>query len=349
MFLCAAPAWAPGHESSSELRFFANCQFPPSTALSPTGGDLSRSSCVVDDVLESLKAANDKEFEKYVMQNAAYPKHKEAARHLYSDPASYSECRSALLRYARRLPAGSVSELPYAKLRLLFGLTHLIIEDTRDCGADRQDAVRRHCDVFEGHVLPGGVNTQLVKDANRSEFAVGGKYFSLSSALEKNRFLNEEQRRVFVAEFQRAIVVAIERFVLSFAKHHQLSQEHTLTLMKAVTTQMCQAGLGNLERACEDCRKYFPSQPKQRTFFTLTETSARDALVMTIMVTKSEFELVHTEETSGEMRPPIRVRPSSFLSLSATVQFMPDPHDCDGPIVITVTDARDEVRIDPIT
>merc|ERR1711862_533080 len=62
------------------------------------------------------------------------------------------------------------------QLRFLLMLQHLVTEDTDDLY--RPETERKHGDTFEGVQIEQGVNTQLIKDAHRSEWSIEGRPFS---------------------------------------------------------------------------------------------------------------------------------------------------------------------------
>merc|ERR1719375_660846 len=115
-----------------------------------------------------------------------------------------------------------VMDLSTTQQRFLVALQHFISEDTNDFY--RPASCRKHSDSFEG-IQTDSVNSQLVKDAHRSEFVVDGRRFSVREPADE---LPDEGR---------------EDFLLAFAERRGLSSLGTRRMIQAVTTQMSQAGL----------------------------------------------------------------------------------------------------------
>merc|ERR1719502_2242775 len=106
-----------------------------------------------------------------------------------------------------------MSELTEAQLRFLVLLQHLVDEDTSDFY--RPESARKHQDAFEGFRTQS-INSQLIKDAHRSEWSVEGNTFSLQAQLAAGKHSAAEDRKRAISAFQRELVVALEDHLLSF-------------------------------------------------------------------------------------------------------------------------------------
>merc|ERR1719503_302467 len=113
-------------------------------------------------------------------------------------------------------------QLTSKHLRFLVLLQHFFAEDAYDF--HRPEAERKHMDSFEGF-LTDGVNSQLLKDAHRSEWSVEGRTFSLqaqfaeeSASLDKDHGrlppAELEDRKQRILNFQRDFVEALEDHLL---------------------------------------------------------------------------------------------------------------------------------------
>eukprot|EP00913_Durusdinium_trenchii_P002298 g2122.t1 len=109
---------------------------------------------------------------------------------------------------------------------------------------------RMHDDVFEG-ILTRSVNAQLITDAHRAEWAIEGNGFIVPKAEsdEEPGLMGETgSMKQLIADFGAGLVTALEEFLLSFCERRQLSVRGTEHVIQAVTTQMSQCGLANLDR-----------------------------------------------------------------------------------------------------
>ncbi|CAK9092033.1 unnamed protein product [Durusdinium trenchii] len=125
------------------------------------------------------------------------------------------------------------------QLRFAVLVQHFVSQDTMD--VRRLPEKRMHDDVFEG-ILTRSVNAQLITDAHRAEWAIEGNGFIVPKAE------SDEERKQLIADFGAGLVTALEEFLLSFCERRQLSVRGTEHVIQAVTTQMSQCGLANLDR-----------------------------------------------------------------------------------------------------
>uniref|UniRef100_A0A7S1RJ27 Uncharacterized protein n=1 Tax=Alexandrium catenella TaxID=2925 RepID=A0A7S1RJ27_ALECA len=242
--------------------------------------------------------------------------------------------------------------LSSAQLRFLILLQHFVAEDTSDFY--RPEALRKHQDAFEG-VLTDGVNSQLVKDSHRSEFSVDGRSFSLQDLPQHGEDERSEDRRHAIARFQTEFIMALETYLLAFCSRRGLSPLGTRRLVQAVTTQMSQAGLANLDRGSQAARYFVGSNGlDQRTAYNLStmhSDDVGDSLKLTILCMKTGFSQYLEKDEILKMPGvdyPKRCMPASYLYQYATLRFTPGPFvdNCES-IFCAVLDALDEAHIEP--
>lgn len=240
------------------------------------------------------------------------------------------------------------------QLRFIILLQHFVSEDTRDFY--RPEWLRKHQDAFEG-VLTNGVNSQLVKDAHRSEFSIDGQAFCIQDL---HHHVDEQKRSQVIADFQVDLVKHLETYLLAFAQRRGLSPLCTRRLVQAVTTQMSQAGLANLDRGSQ-ASKYFVGSNglDQRTAYNLSTMDVGEfgeCLKLSVLCMKTGFtqylekdELLQTPRSAG-IECPKRCSPSSYLYQYATLCFTPGIHVKNNESTVctcTVLDALDETHIYP--
>merc|ERR1719271_1889159 len=126
---------------------------------------------------------------------------------------------------------------------------------------------------------------------------------SLQEKLASEKFSATEDRKRIIARFQQELVVALEDHLLSFCRRRGLSELATRQLLQAVTTQMSQCGLANLDRSSR-AAKYFVSGQglDQRTAYSLSTMdtgSLGESLKLSLLCMKTGFSQYHTEETLG--------------------------------------------------
>jgi len=237
------------------------------------------------------------------------------------------------------------------QLRFLVLLQHFVSEDSSDF--NRSELLRKHQDAFEG-VLTDGVNSQLVKDAHRSEFSIDGSAFSMQDLPAQVEGM-EADRGQAIAEFQTEFVTVLERYILAFASRKKLSKGGSKRLLQSVTTQMSQAGLANLERGSQASRYFVGSLGlDQRTAYNLStmQTLEGEMLKLSILCMKTGFSQYLDKDRLLKMSVvecPKQCKPESYLYQYATLSFSVGPQvdDCES-ILCTVLDALDEANISAV-
>jgi hypothetical protein len=268
----------------------------------------------------------------------------------YTSRARLQRFAADSLEFARANAECRTRSLTASQLRFLILLQHFVSEDASD--VSRPELLRRHQDTFEG-IVTDGVNSQLVKDAHRSEFSVDGRTFSLQD-LPVLEDITEADRRNIIAEFQTELVAALESYLLAFSSRKGLSSPGTQRLIQAVTTQMSQAGLANLDRGSQAARYFVSCQGlDQSTAYNLSAMHSAEqgeCLKLSILCMKTGFSQFLEKDklllTPGVDRPK-HCKPSSYLYQYATLCFIPGPvvDNCES-VICTVLDALDEARID---
>merc|ERR1712136_331021 len=158
----------------------------------------------------------------------------------------------------------------------------------------RHESQRKLQNSFEGF-LTNGVNSQLVKDAHRSEWSVEGRTFSQQAQLSNDGAPQEDRKRA-IANFQKEFVEALETYLLDFCRRRELSATGTERLIQAVTTQMSQIGLANLDRSSQ-AAKYFVSGQglDQRTAYNIsamdTGPQLGESLKLSMLCMKTGYPL----------------------------------------------------------
>lgn len=135
---------------------------------------------VIRQTFAELEAQCREEQEQYRRSNTAPSLQKRNRWTLYTSAAGIRRCREQSLDFARWNPEFRARVLPAAYIRFLVLLQHSLTEDVLD--VYRPESARRHCDTFEGFTIDGSVNSQLIKDAHRSEWTVEGRSFTMSQA-----------------------------------------------------------------------------------------------------------------------------------------------------------------------
>merc|ERR1719401_460422 len=241
--------------------------------------------------------------------------------------------------------------LTVPQIRFLVLLQHFVSEDTSDFY--RPELLRKHQDAFEG-ILTDDVNSQLVKDAHRSEFSVEGQTFTLQEDLPLHEGGPGDDRGSAIAAFQTEFVTALESYLLEFSARRGLSALGTRRLVQAVTTQMSQAGLANLDRGSQATRYFVGSQGlDQRTAYNLStmhSTQLGESLKLSVLCMKTGFcQFLEKDELlrMPGVDYPKRCQPASYLYQYATLRFTPGPavDNCEST-VCTVLDTLDEAHID---
>jgi hypothetical protein len=319
----------------------------PNNAILQRNLHLAKS--VVRDVFNELEAQCAEEQRQYEETSTVASKQKRNVWATYTNKARLQRFMADSLDFVRCNAECRTRPLTSSQVRFLVLLQHFVSEDTNDFY--RPEPQRKHQDAFEG-VSTDGVNSQLVKDAHRSEFSVDGRSFSFHDMNQQE--LEGEERSAAVARFQTEFVTALESYLLAFCSRRGVSTQGTRKLLQAVTTQMSQAGLANLDRGSQATRYFVGSQGlEQRTVYNLSamhSTDLGEVLKLSILCMKTGFSQ-YLEKDELLRRPgvdrPKRCKPSSYLYQYATLRFALGPYidNCES-IVCTVLDTLDEAHID---
>lgn len=350
-------------EKASELSFIP-CTGSPDVRTK----NLALARTVIRQIFAVLEADCLEEQAQYTSAGLAASPQKRNRWASYTDKVRVQGFAASSLNFVRNHAECRMRELTESQLRFLVLLQHLVEEDSNDFY--RPEAERKHQDTFEGQGTEC-VNSQLIKDAHRSEWSVDGITFSLQAQLAAGKHPAGEDRRLAILAFQRELVTALEDHIISFCCRRGACELATQQLLQAVTTQMSQCGLANLDRSSR-AAKYFVSGQglDQRTAYSLSTMDAGplgECLKLSMLCMKTGFSQYHTEETLGLLvrdgaglgcaaspEPsvecgPKHCRPSSYLYQYATLRFSPGSR---GPLgegaECVVIDALDEVHIEPV-
>jgi len=309
---------------------------------------------VIGQVLADFAAQCQEERDQCEQQGQQATSQRRARWNLYLDKERLQLCAANLTEFVRDHPESRSRLLTPQHLKFLVVLQHLLAEDAADVG--RPDTARRHSDTFEGVLTEAGVNSQLIKDAHRSEWSIEGRSFTMQEGAADS----SQDRRHVIKAFQQELVSELETYLLQFCKQHDLTERATETFMQVVTTQMSQCGLANLDRSSQ-AAKYFVSGQglEQRTAYNISSMDVGDsgeALKLSLYCMKTGFTQYHTEESLKMLSNPetaedcdagpIHCEPSSILYQYATVRFLPyTGADNSEQIECLVIDALDEVRL----
>lgn len=362
IFLCGGP---PSCSTASELNFYS-CRESSfnvcrgGSNISAKHKNLIIARTVIQQVFKDLEAeclAEKSHYEKSCLEPSPQKSNRWQA---YTNKDRLRNFMSESLEFIRQHAECRTRELTDMQLRFLVLLQHLVAEDTSDFY--RPEDERKHQDAFEGF-LTQAVNSQLIKDAHRSEWSVEGRTFSLQTQLAVGNHQTSDDRKKAIASFQEELVTSLEECLLAFASRRELSSAGTRHLLQAITTQMSQCGLANLDRSSQ-AAKYFVSGQglDQRTAYSLSTMDAGnglgEALKVSMFCMKTGFTQYHTEETlgldtsmdfPGDVGPKI-CAPTSYLYQYATLRFTPGPFGTfTERASCVVIDALDEVHIQPPT
>lgn len=306
---------------------------------------------IVREIFQELEAQCLVEIEQYRRTGQKPNVWKQNRWSVYTD----AECRNAWMvetvDFIRGYPDCRVKELSDSQLRFLVLLQHLVSLDISDFLRPQQE--RQHNDAFEGVLTSDGVNTQLVKDAHRSEWSIEGHTYTVRPA-EPHETM--DQRKKVIADFQQDLVTALESFLMGFCDRRGLSATATIRFMQSVTTQMSQCGLANLDRS-STAGKYFASGQglEQRITYNLSSMDlgplVGEALKLSLLCMKTGFVQYHKAESLADVDSdgPLTCDPSSYLYQYATLRFVPLAATGGGVerVECVVIDALDEVHIVP--
>lgn len=315
--------------------------------------NLQTAKSVVRDTFAELEAQCLEERCHYEEAGVVPPRQKANIWGTYTNKVRLQRFAADSLEFVRQNAECRTRLLTVSQLRFLILLQHFVSEDTSDFY--RPETHRKHQDAFEG-VLTDGVNSQLVKDAYRSEFSVDGRSFCLQDLPQHGDDDNtNEERRHAITKFQTEFVMALETYLLAFCSRKGLSPLGTRRLVQAVTTQMSQAGLANLDRGSQATRYFVGSNGlDQRTAYnisTMHSNELGESLKLSILCMKTGFSQYLEKDELLRMPGvdyPKRCKPASYLYQYATLRFTPGPQvdNCESTIC-TVLDALDEAHIEP--
>lgn len=351
-FLCGSPYCTAG-EVTTELSF--NECFGDNSVCE---NNLVTAKVVMRRLFNELEEQSLEEQGQYQRAKLQPPFQKGNQWAAYTNKDRLREFMSSSLDFIRNHAESRMRLLSETHLRFLIMLQHLVSEDTNDF--HKPEGERKHLDAFEGF-LTDGVNSQLVKDAHRSEWSVEGHAFSIQSQFSEGCHETTEDRKKAISTFQVEFVTTLEDYLLDFCRRREMSTLGTKRLLQSVTTQMSQCGLANLDRSSQAARYFVSGQGlDQQTAYnlsTMDSGSLGEALKLSMFCMKTGFTQYHTEETlmpsngnfSSFEFAPRRCEPSSFLYQYATVMFVPGSHNgaCER-INCVILDALDEVRINSI-
>jgi len=386
---CTWPEWVPvppaissffGYkDDDDELRELASGAGPKAVILMR---NLVAAQQAIDEYLSGLKEQCLEEQQHFERQGRQAPRQKQNRWALYTHKDRVKRSRMCMLHCVRDYAECRIATLSPAYIRALVLLQHAVAEDVADVNLPVEE--QRHSDDFvDGHLSKGSVNSQLIKDSHRSEWTVDGLAFTMqdrgpskaasggvvadaaanggSTAAVVDKEQQGDQRVVIVA-FQEQLVTALERFLLDFCLQHKLSPEGTRHLLRAVTTQMSQCGLANLER-CSRASTYFVGGQglQQRTAYNVSTMQTEawgDAIKLSLYCMKTGFTSFHTADSlvpapddvgDEDNMGPKYCSPKSYLYQYATLRFT--PLTLAGgieSIQCVVIDMLDEVHIAPV-
>mmetsp|Transcript_92205 Transcript_92205/g.152719 ORF Transcript_92205/g.152719 Transcript_92205/m.152719 type:complete len:394 (-) Transcript_92205:116-1297(-) len=311
--------------------------------------NLSLAVQVINDVFRELETQCVDEQSHYRKVGLPIPRNKNNIWATYTSKERLRHFMSESREFLRHHADFRTRLIPAEQLRFLVMLQHFAQEDTSDFY--RPERLRKHQDAFEG-VLTDAVNSQLIRDAHRSEWSIDGRAYSLQELPQpaEGRESQEERRQTIIA-FQREFVKALETFLVSYCHRRQLSALGTKRMIQAVTTQMSQCGLANLDRGSQSARYVVSSQGlDQRTVYnvsTMEDSVHGELLKLSILCMKTGFTQYLDKQDEKRMAPRT-CHPSSYLYQYATLQFVPlRGIGNTETIACTIIDALDEIEIVP--
>mmetsp|Transcript_23603 Transcript_23603/g.42656 ORF Transcript_23603/g.42656 Transcript_23603/m.42656 type:complete len:362 (+) Transcript_23603:84-1169(+) len=312
---------------------------------------------VIKEALAELAEQCLEEEEQYARSGTEPPQKKRNRWNAYTQRDRAEAFVRETTHFVKNHPECRLRLMPLPQLRFLVMLQHLISEDVADFY--RAEEERKHTDTFEG-ILTDAVNSQLVKDAHRSEWTIDEQSFTMQGDLSERSFQAGDNRKRMISTFQKELVTSLETMLLDFCQRRHLLPDGQQRLIQAVTTQMSQCGLANLDRASQ-AAKYFVSGQglEQRTTYNISLMDAglpHESLKLSLLCMKTGFSQYHTEESldllnsEGREGGPETCDPSSYLYQYATVLFQVGQTSVDGGQITrcVVIDALDEVNLEPV-
>lgn len=355
--LCGRQGFCTMNELDTELIV------EPCLGNEPSQRNREIAKAVIREIFLELESKCQEEQTHYEEAGVQPPASKSNQWATYTNKFQRQQFASELLEFVRDHPECRVKLFTPGQLKFLIILQHFVSEDTNDFF--RPEVGRKHSDIFEG-ILTDAVNSQLVKDAHRSEWSVEGRSFSLQDLPQHTGSSHfSDARKQQIARFQHEFVSFLENYLLAFCERRNLSDSGTQRLIQVVTTQMSQAGLANLDRGSQAARFLVSSQGlEQRTAYnisTMVHEKYGEALKLSILCMKTGFAQYMERDDclrvpSGVSTPisqPKACMPSSYLYQYATLCFATGTGRAMGKadrdmITCTVLDALDEARIDPV-
>ncbi|CAE7853638.1 ARL6 [Symbiodinium necroappetens] len=343
---CSAPEFEPNIET--ELSFSSSDKAVGSSK-SILQRNIMVAKAVISDIYRDLESRCVTEQRQYEDSGSSPSQQKFNVWATYTNKARLQHFAAESLAFVQRNAECRSRLLNAKQLRFLIMLQHLLSEDCSD--ANRPEALRKHQDTFEG-ILTDSVSSQLVEDAHRCEFSIDGTSFSLQDLPHIDAGLEERKHRI--VQFQTELVQALETFLLGFCSRRGLSAGGTKRLMQAVTTQMSQAGVANIDRGSQASRYFVGSQGlDQRTAYNLSTmmSPSGEALKLSILCMRTGFtQYLDKDELLklAGVQYPRRCKPESYLYQYATLCFFVGAQvdNCES-INCTVLDALDEANISP--
>jgi len=234
---------------------------------------------------------------------------------VYLDEERCLRARSASRWHLARHPEwleGS-SRLDAAALREVVAMQHYLEVDMEDLTLP--EAERRSEDSYAG---PGGdVCDQMLLDAARGTFVVGGEEFDFSVEVAGHQTTVETNP----CEMERLQQAFTDRLVAAVIRC--LGDEPPPLLLRAVTTAMSQSGMANVERACSG-PQVVVSGGEQALRYEL-RTVSQDSWEVCASMRKWEFEeFVVVEEAASDEPGKVTIAQcssSSYIARTCSLRF----------------------------
>lgn len=340
---CTAPEYEPNLET--ELSFPSSDKGIGSISVAQRNAQIAKS--VICEIYRELERRCYEEQRQYEESGTQPSQQKVNFWATYTNKARLQQFASDSLGFVQKNAECRSRVLNTKQLRFLILLQHLVSEDCNDI--TRPERLRKHQDLFEGD-LTDSVSSQLIEDAHRCEFSIEGRSFSLQEELQEEG--RQEERKKRIAQFQSELVHALETYLISFCAKNGLSPGGSKRLMQAVTTQMSQAGLANIDRGSQASRYFVGSNGlDQRIAYNLSTmyTLDQEALKLSIVCMRTGFtQYLDKDEllTIAGVQYPRRCKPDSYLYQYATLCFTIGPLvDNSESVECSVLDALDEAHI----
>ncbi|CAJ1385522.1 unnamed protein product [Effrenium voratum] len=340
---CSAPEYEPNTET--ELSFPSSDKAVGIVSVAQRNEQTAK--MVINEVYRELEKRCHEEQRQYEESGSQPSQQKFNVWNTYTNKARLQQFAAESMHFVQRHAECRSRQLTAKHLRFLILLQHLVSEDC--CDVTRPERLRKHQDLYDG-VLTDSVSSQLIEDAHRCEFSIEGHTFSLQDLPQLEG--KQEERKLRIAHFQTELVRAIETYILNFCAQRGLSSGGSKRLMQAVTTQMSQAGLANIDRGSQASRYFVGSQGlEQRIAYNLStmRTAHGETLKLSTLCMRTGFtqylDKDELQKTAG-VQYPRRCKPDSYLYQYATLSFTLGPLvDNLESVECTVLDALDEAHI----